>query len=107
MAGGFNLAYLARSLSLNASFPSCPTQVANYPLGVSAPVAASVGGTPVVCGGVYPYTDACYMYNIQANTWDAFATMGDKRAWAMVAQLNKDDFWVLGEYMNIKISKCC
>ena len=102
MAGGFNIAHLTRSLSLNASFPSCPTQLANYPLGVNAAVAVSVGGTPVVCGGTNPFTNACYMYNIQANMWNTFSMMGDRRAWAMAAQLNKDDFWVLGEYMYIK-----
>ena len=102
MAGGFNLARLARTVSLNLSYPGCPSEITNFPLTVSAAVAATIDGTPVFCGGAYPYSNACYKYNITDDRWDQIASMSEERAWAVVVQLNHEDFWVLGNYVFIQ-----
>ena len=56
-------------------------------------------GRLILCGGLDAddgYLDQCYKYGNTTNTWDEFATMGEKRNMATLAQINKDTFWIAG-----------
>ena len=56
------------------------------------------GGKLLLCGGSTSSieSDACYRYNNISDSWEHFATMNVPRHSPMVAQINKDVFWLGG-----------
>lgn len=79
-------------------------QPADYPITHEYAAAGRSGGKPVICGGWtrdQPYdhdeVTMCYVYEATTNTWELLAQMSVARAEFGFAQLNEDDFMVVGE----------
>lgn len=88
---------LTSTISLNVSFPGCPTELENYPWAGSRMVAATIGGSPVACGGKVQWSKECNRFNTVSRQWESLATMSVIRAGAMVIQINENAFWVMGK----------
>ena len=77
---------------------SCP-RPAQFPQRARRPKAALTGGNVVVCGGsTGPQRPRrqCYVYNETSDEW-LLRRMDMERDGIAMAQLNADDFWVIGK----------
>ena len=59
----------------------CKKSSSIYPLRVSKAAAAYTGGRILSCGGGYPYTDQCFIYE-KGKGWSKLSKMKQPRAWS-------------------------
>ena len=73
------------------------SDMADFPVQLYAAVGANLDGTLVLCGGRSgsTYSDKCY--RLKNGTWEEFATMNEKRAFA-AGVMHNDKFHVFGGY---------
>ena len=103
VVGGYLDNKAAWLISFNASYPSCPATVPDYPVPINQAQSAVINGDPITCGSG---TD-CYKYDIVNNQWTLFATMSTSRATAVVAQISDTEFWIMGSLSPICKSLTC